>query len=450
MYPTDAETGTDAGVGAEGAPDKATYWKGVQAYLDRSLSPILIKLKIVITTYQIVSSIPSSTQASFPSSFTSFLRLISVVNLDLGSSVPVGCSQSYSYIDQMVACTLFPIALTGAMWFAYLLEHYGTLLCAPHTPPTQLTQLVNKYIHYFFFLTYLVLPSVTTIIFQMFMCTDVDPSSEDSAPYDLYLTADVDISCTSDYYQRGLVYALCMVLVYPTHSPSPSPSRMKDYEHLSEAAKCTSFLWEAYEPQFWYWERVECNRRLTLTALLSVLGTGSAAQAVLACLLGLLYIKLYGYFAPYVEREDDIVAEVGQFQIFLTFFGALIYQRSLLGSSYNLFVGVCLVAVNLCVAVLFYYFEINALLHECREGREGEGEEGEGRGGDEEKGGGLVAPSGMVPYKTHQTQHAYEYEAYEQEGSGLDDYPPPPPAAVLYPHESVSQLAFMQAFAHAE
>jgi hypothetical protein len=56
---------------------------------------------------------------------------------------------------------------------------------------------------------------------------------------------------------------------------------------------------------------------------------------------------------------------VGQFQIFFTFFGALIYQRDLLGSSFNVYVG---------------------LLQEKRELEEEEEEEREMSEGDEEQG----------------------------------------------------------------
>jgi hypothetical protein len=121
-------------------------------------------------------------------------------------------------------------------------------------------------------------------------------------------------------------------------------------------ARMIKFLWEAYEPKFWYWEFVETTRRLMLTAVLSVCGTGTAAQAVLAVLLALVYIKLYGFFNPYVEDADDIVAETGQFQVFLSFLGALIYQRHLLGAAYNSAVGITLIVVNTGVFVLFLYF----------------------------------------------------------------------------------------------
>jgi hypothetical protein len=73
--------------------------------------------------------------------------------------------------------------------------------------------------------------------------------------------------------------------------------------------------------------------------VLSIISPGSSPQSVLSVLLSLLFIKMYGYYQPYEADNDDIIAEVGQFQIFFTYFGALILQNSLLHSSLNNTVG---------------------------------------------------------------------------------------------------------------
>jgi hypothetical protein len=49
---------------------------------------------------------------------------------------------------------------------------------------------------------------------------------------------------------------------------------------------------------------VETTRRLLLTAVVSVCAPGSSEQAVYAVLLALLYIKLYGFYAPYDDDSD--------------------------------------------------------------------------------------------------------------------------------------------------
>jgi hypothetical protein len=85
-----------------------------------------------------------------------------------------------------------------------------------------------------------------------------------------------------------------------------------------------------------------------------------------AILLALMYIKLYGHYAPYLKSSDDAVAETGQFQIFLSFLGALVYQRHLLGDGWNSAVGTVLIIVNTGVIVLFVYFAGTTLYREVQ------------------------------------------------------------------------------------
>jgi hypothetical protein len=150
----------------------------------------------------------------------------------------------------------------------------------------------------------------------------------------------------------------------------PSMAPAAHHHPMSSRAQRLAFLWDAYEPQFWYWEVVETTRRLMLTAVLSICGAGTSAQSVLAVLLGVVYIKLYGYYAPYERDADDVVAEVGQFQIFFTFLGALIQQKSLLGPQYNSLVSASLIIINATVTLLFLYYGYCALSEDFRESRE--------------------------------------------------------------------------------
>ena len=68
-----------------------------------------------------------------------------------------------------------------------------------------------------------------------------------------------------------------------------------------------NFLYKAYEGHVWYWEVVETARRLLLTAIISVIGQGSAEQIVFGIVISLIYIKLYGYYAPFDLDEHDVL-----------------------------------------------------------------------------------------------------------------------------------------------
>jgi hypothetical protein len=119
------------------------------------------------------------------------------------------------------------------------------------------------------------------------------------------------------------------------------------------------FLFEAYRPGAWYWEIVETFRRLMMTAVLSVIDQGTSAQGILAMLLSTFFIKMYGDALPYYEDKDNALSECGQYQIYFSFFAAVVIQNSLLGDEYDMAVGVLLIAVNLGVFILAFVYEYN-------------------------------------------------------------------------------------------
>ena len=128
---------------------------------------------------------------------------------------------------------------------------------------------------------------------------------------------------------------------------------------MSEKAKMLSLLYESYTPAYWYFEIVETTRRLALTAVLSVIGTGASSQIVLGMLTSFVYICLYTSCQPYKNAQNSIMASVGQSQIYLTFFGALIMQNNLLGSGWDTILGVVLIVINLGVLIIAFRGELN-------------------------------------------------------------------------------------------
>jgi hypothetical protein len=69
-------------------------------------------------------------------------------------------------------------------------------------------------------------------------------------------------------------------------------------------------------------------------------------------MVSVLYIKLYNEYKPYVNDNDDELAEIGQYQIFFTFFGALILQNNLLSSNWDVAIGALLIMINFGVVVM--------------------------------------------------------------------------------------------------
>ena len=72
-----------------------------------------------------------------------------------------------------------------------------------------------------------------------------------------------------------------------------APSTAMLQSTMSKTALRMAFLWEAYKPEFWYWELVETSRRILLTAVLSVYQTGTTEQNVMGIIMAFIFMKIY-------------------------------------------------------------------------------------------------------------------------------------------------------------
>ena len=235
------------------------------------------------------------------------------------------------------------------------------------------SKLRDKYMNIMLFISYLILPSVTTTIFQIFLCTDVDPNNEDTYQYDYYLTADMAMECGTDYYKKWVAYASVMILVYPVGIPCIYYYLLRKHSYAIvyqdkvsekelEEAKRIGFLWQAYEPGFWYWEIVECTRRIMLTAVLSVVSPGSSTQNLFGIVLALFYIRIYGFYRPYEEDSDDALGEFAQFEIFFVFLASLIIGYNLVSSTWFWGIGFILVAMNVFTMIYTLWLHIQEIM----------------------------------------------------------------------------------------
>jgi hypothetical protein len=378
---------------------------------------LTVKIKIMVATFQVVASTAVVISVAMPEKFSKFANVVNLLNLNFSSLFQFGCAGRYTYFDTVLFTTLSPVAV--AVFFLLLLFcefGYRTLIMKSHK---SLETLAEKYLVALFYLSYFILPSVTTTVFKLFLCTNIDPNQEDPSNDDYFLTADMSISCHSELYSKYITFAVAMIVLYPVGIPlmyftllyrnrdeiadrdsiisqpetavdennsKKSPKKATQVKVslkatamnsgegstrlaakvetagvvyvLSRSAARLSFLWEAYEPRFWYWEIIETTRRIMLTAVLSVLDPGSSGQSIVAVLIALFYIKVYGYFNPYREDSDDILSETGQFQIFFTFFCALIIQNDLLTKLWADTLGVVLTTINFAVVMYVIWFEI--------------------------------------------------------------------------------------------
>ena len=234
----------------------------------------------------------------------------------------------------------------------------------------------------------------------MFNCDD-DFESGSS-----YLKADYRLECDGDEYDGYLGYALLMILIYPIGIPLfyfvclscirslilGSGSDWTSYDTLSrmksDSSKMSTFklddasnssslivwskevngrfaieraclnpatspyssLFGAYKPEFWYWECVECMRRLSLTGLLVFMYPGSEKQVLLAMLISYFWMVIYSNVQPYLDSSYSFFMMASQWGVLLQLYGIfLIINHSFDSSSAT--IGGLLIFVGVVVFV---------------------------------------------------------------------------------------------------
>ena len=103
---------------------------------------------------------------------------------------------------------------------------------------------------------------------------------------------------------------------------------IKQHREANPRVAHLNFLVRAYEPRFYFWESVECVRRLALTGLLVFFGSG-IQQIVVASFIALASLYLYSQYRPYKDDALDTLASVAQLMIFIEVFVALLLRADI-------------------------------------------------------------------------------------------------------------------------
>ncbi|CAM9662612.1 unnamed protein product, partial [Choristocarpus tenellus] len=218
-----------------------------------------------------------------------------------------------------------------------------------------------------------VFSSVSTTVFQTFACEHFEEFNA------RYLRADYSIMCDTQEHGFYKAYAGIMILVYPIGIPllyfvilwrhrtkldpkaestileSAAPERRealgknmnerelwqqrKQLEQMTEwelkervrrrgydpELTPTLFLWKDFGPNLYYYEVVECGRRILLTGALIFIEPQSAAQAATACIFAFLSLLGFELLRPHLDEGDSWLYRLGCVIIFFSnFLGLLI------------------------------------------------------------------------------------------------------------------------------
>ena len=364
----------------DGLATRTTAGGGAEQEEDATSGSVMTKLKIIISTYQIATSLPwTLPQVDFPKVFEDVLKLGSIVNLSLISFAKSECFGDITYFDKLLFTTLVPFV------FVFLIGVVCALRMA-YVPADQRTRVLYKGGYWIMFTLYVFVPGTSSYCFRYFSCASYEGYGGSRAYH--VLRADPSIGCGSPAYAAWLPYVLCAMLVYPVGIPATFAALLwrlrdrldpevhaklvgtnsrrvslgaatelkersafgnlanpEDQEYLDAALerhrealrqlqkleqrandpalRPIRFLYEEFEPRCCMFIVYEILRRVFLTGCLVMFLPGSISQIAIGLLGTMISYRIYNYYRPYIEEDDNIISEVAQTQLVIIFFYAM-------------------------------------------------------------------------------------------------------------------------------
>jgi hypothetical protein len=179
------------------------------------------------------------------------------------------------------------------------------------------------------------------------------------------MTVDYTVSCDSAEYRFGFTWACVMILVYPIGCPAyyfyllygvrheiqlrqqdaefddVSETMSEDTRVRQQKLLSLKFLYDSYQPRYWWWEIAETTQRLLLTGILVLIAQGSAIQIVVGALLTLSFLHMYARYEPFRDSFVLSIKIISYWQIFFVFWIALLIKADFPSMSERA-LGVCL------------------------------------------------------------------------------------------------------------
>eukprot|EP01041_Mallomonas_annulata_P006026 gene6026-12146_t len=234
---------------------------------------------------------------------------------------------SFSWIDSG-----FLVKLLAVSCSKYRSDHVAQLTYLTVTPIVFTVDIRVHFMYIFLLGLNLILPGVSRLIAESYFCRDIDLDRSTGSPV-YVLRVDPSISCSSDRYTEGVVWAFIMMIVYPIGVPlvyfilyryrmkiRAEPRRMLKAgggsSSLSkrsakfESILALGFLYNDYEKKHWYWEVIETIRKLALTAGLSVISHQVGVKLVYGMTVSIAFVKIYGYYRPFESDDTDNLQEL--------------------------------------------------------------------------------------------------------------------------------------------
>ena len=250
----------------------------------------------------------SVANVTYPDTYQRFVDGVNIFNLDFGWAMSTGCLIAIDFHDRLVISTIGPIVVVMVLGITYTIAIYR------HRRSQEvLHNIRHKHVSTVLLLTFLVYSRAGSLVFQMFDCEYLEDGN-------YYLRADYRIQCDSPKHKALQVFAGVMMALYPVGIPvlyafllfrdrgvlASSERRMNN-----PSVRSTSNLWKPYKPSCYFYEVVECGRRILLTGVVLMVDDGIAAKIAVTFMVALFFLFVSEVLAPYESRINAWISRAG-------------------------------------------------------------------------------------------------------------------------------------------
>ncbi|CAM9233149.1 unnamed protein product, partial [Laminaria digitata] len=288
------------------------------------------KFKILLVVWQILTVFSSITGVEFPEPYSKFLSWINFVNFDIGHIFSVSCIlPSVNFYERLLVTTLTPLVLTTGLVLTYQVAKHRAGIGSAGVIAKRAAW--ARHVTAGLLLTFLIFTSASTLVFKAFACDDAVGDGKS------YLRADYSISCDSNLHTFFKGYAMLMILVYPIGIPAlyaailwskrellnpRMHTAVKSESDATDGAattadsadgvgvrscasnadtRCTA-LYSSAGPELFYYEVLECGRRVLLTGLLILISPNSPTQVAVACVFAFVTLLGFELLRPHLDQ----------------------------------------------------------------------------------------------------------------------------------------------------
>ena len=226
-----------------------------------------------------------------------------------------------NFYHRLVAVTTVPFVITGLLAVTY------TVASRRHRGDEEvLNAVTRRHASAFILMAFLLYATTSSsTVFETFACDELDDGR-------MFLRADHRLECDSERHVGFMVFAWLMIGMYPVGIPllfalvlwNKRSMFTADNRNENIYIQPIRELWKPYRKDVYYYEVIECLRRVTLSGVVVCFTPSSTKQIVVTFLAALLFYVVSEGLHPYNQWQEAWVSRIGHLLTLLGIYLALL------------------------------------------------------------------------------------------------------------------------------